>query len=332
LEKQSLFGLANDEEVTRFFRFALSIEDLYGEVSSDSDGSGTLEPAGPAISADRLAAPRRVPLPARQQLPRTDSYAWLFNKVFNKNVVESMRSSMMRRFGSTGDMTHRKFGQYKRDPDNVLRLHHFSCDYLIVDNEDAANRCLSFIAREPTLSVDTETAQPEGNEGISLVQIGTHTLVFLLQVCRVPGLFFQQLGRALRGKTLLHWGGNEPRDLDIVLSMTRHEVEYIDVQKKYMATPESAQPGLDTCMGQLLHGQLSLSKTWRLSGWDAPELDREQLVYATLDVVAVHVLNAAHAGTVRVAFAHDTRDCPRVTFHWTADDVHGRRAVDSPKE
>ena len=274
---------------------------MYSSTDSSCDESD--HPGGGTVVA--ASVPRRAPPPSgRHGLPPC---TWLFDRVTNRDVVTSIIRSMHRRFGSAGPVTHSMFA-YTDEPANVLQPRHFDCESVIVQDSATASRCLDFVSREATLSVDTETAQPGRNQRIALIQIGTIDLVFLVQVCRVDDQFLRQLGRALVQKTLLHWGGGEVRDLQTVTRIRKDEATFVDVQVKYMASRRSKRPGLDWCMGQLLRNHYVLSKTWRLSGWDAPELHPAQVSYATLDVVAVHVLYAAKdnaAFTVRPGVGTD---------------------------
>jgi hypothetical protein len=150
--------------------------------------------------------------------------------------------------------------------------------------------CLQFIHDEGFIfSFDTETANPNhGNETPSLIQIGTTTKVFLIHLSQNSTSFLLQLGHALKGKTLLFWGGND----DIKLrSLTCCDASFFDVQKTY--SNKSQLIGIADCTKQMCHNLYTLCKDWTNSGWDVWPLTQGQVRYAALDVVVNYALHVA---------------------------------------
>jgi len=167
----------------------------------------------------------------------------------------------------------------------VLRPEHFGCEVVLVANDEDRQACLDFIHGESHLSFDTESSVPDA-QGISLIQIGTTTKVFIIQVKIQPQAFLLSLEGCLSDqKTLFCWG-DDMKAMKVVFCNIRCKFE--DLQKSFSTSAQ--KKGLDTCVECLFQNKYVLSKTWRLSGWDNPQLTQEQIRYASLDVVACHAL------------------------------------------
>jgi hypothetical protein len=223
-----------------------------------------------------------------QALEKVDWPAWLYlelrNNCGNQHVVESIQMSMLRRFRNTGSLQNLTLVR-KLEPLNVLRPEHFGCEVVLVANDDDRQACLSFIHRTSHLSFDTESTVPDP-EGISLIQIGTTTTVFIIQVAVQSPAFLSSLTGCLNDKkTLICWGDDE-KALQSVLP--RISCKFRDLQKDF--SPREQKKGIGKCVEELFNHKYVLSKTWRLSGWDNPQLTKEQIRYASLDVVACHAL------------------------------------------
>jgi hypothetical protein len=77
----------------------------------------------------------------------------------NPRVLESIRTSMMRRFGTAGQLSDFSL-QKKSNPGNALRPYHFGCKTVLVVDDDTRSRCMNFITSEKILSLDTESTCP----------------------------------------------------------------------------------------------------------------------------------------------------------------------------
>jgi hypothetical protein len=204
----------------------------------------------------------------------------------NRRVLESIQTSMMRRFGNAGQLTNLSFRE-KSNPGNALRQEHFGCKTVLVVDDDTRSRCMNFITSEKILSLDTESTCPRfDDDHISLIQIGTSTEVYIIQVARQSPPFMQALGESFRGKHLLTWGP-EKTALEKVVKCDSCTFE--DVQHKFFTSGGKGK-GVAECIHDLFGGRYILDKSWTCSGWDNDELTREQLKYATLDVVCTYVL------------------------------------------
>jgi hypothetical protein len=204
----------------------------------------------------------------------------------NPCVLESIRTSMMRRFGTAGQLSDFSL-QKKSNPGNALRPYHFGCKTVLVVDDDTRSRCMNFITSEKILSLDTESTCPRfDDDHISLIQIGTSTEVYIIQVARQSPSFMQALEERFRGKHLLTWG---PEKTALEKVVKCNSCIFQDVQREFFTSGGKGK-GVADCILDLFDGRYTLDKSWTCSGWDNDELTREQLKYATLDVVCTYVL------------------------------------------
>jgi ubiquitin C-terminal hydrolase len=284
---ENLFNLKDEAEAERFFDFALSMMPVYSSPScgSGSDGDSNSDDGAKgyvAVYKPKAPASERCRPPAHQYLVAA------MKKCGNPNVLQSIKESMIRRFGHAGQLKNLNLTNAKLSPKNALREEFFGCEIVLVSDESTRNRCIDFINSQNFLSLDTESTVPRGkHEGISLIQIGTSTNVFIVQVALQPESFFKLLVCSLMHKTLLCWGNDQTALQDFA----KLDCTYIDVQHLYSSS--SQKKGLADCIEELFAGKYVLKKDWRLSGWDNNPLTKGQTRYAALDVVACHVLYTA---------------------------------------
>ena len=289
---ESLFNLKDTNEVQRFFDFALSMKPRYGNLSSASDSSDEESSAGRDIK--KAASPAPLPPAASTCFAAVPDHKWLYDHMKdecrNPNVLQSIKDSMIRRFRDVGRFRTLKFRE-KATPSNALRHEYFGCEIVLVNDDSTRERCIQFIqSQKKFLSLDTETVVPRlKDDRISLIQIGTTTNVFIIQVALQPKNFFASLGDSLCDKTLVCWGNDEHEVRRVVKS---GKFEFLDVQSEY-TPPRRPKIGLADCIDCLFEGKYVLNKDWRLSGWDNNPLTKGQLRYAALDVVCCHALYIA---------------------------------------
>ena len=301
------FNLESGEVVERFFDFALSMKELYDSTDSSSDSVSDTVPS-PLVKekkrADNMQGSEQIPrVPAvsdttgsgggggLRSLPKHDYLLRKIEKHGNRNVLRSIRESMRRRFGDEGSL--KDFNISAKPiliaPNPKLREEHFGCETVLVHDGVTRTRCITFVQSQTHLSLDTETTVPRHkDEQMSLIQIGTSTTVFIIQVALHSTDFFSSLGAALSGKTLLCWGDEEAKLQKIVKTSGS---TFKDVQKEYSSS--SQLKGLGKAIQELLEHKYVLDKNWRLSGWDNVPLTKGQLKYAALDVVCCHALYVA---------------------------------------
>ena len=298
-----LFNLENEAEIERFFNFALSMSEQYGSISSDdsNDDSDTfpsrssLGKQGLDQKVDNVRKGKKIKVSAsaRQDMGWPNWLYWtLLEECGNELVLKSVKESMMRRFGKTGSLTNLELVT-KLEPLNALRPEYFECEVVLVENSRDRQRCLTFIEGESHLSFDTERAVlKEDWEGPCLIQIGTTTNVFIIQVAIQPKEFWLLLQRSLSAtKTLICWGDDKKALLKVLPEIM---CVFQDLQLKF-STPQRKK-GLDDCVANMFLQKYVLSKTWTLSGWDNPKLTMDQIRYASLDVVACHALFLSGCG------------------------------------
>jgi hypothetical protein len=229
---------------------------------------------------------------------------------------------MIRRFNDAGLLNDLQFKK-KLQPINALRCEYFGCKPVLVIDESTRGRCIQFIQSQKILSFDTETAVPKQiGDSISLIQIGTSTNVFIIQVRLQPAEFFTSLGDSLSDKTLVCWGGNDETELRSVF--TTRNCTFRDLQREY-STPSQSK-GLAACIEDLFARKYILNKDWRLSGWDNDPLTKGQLRYAALDVICCHALYIAseESGLGGRDSVYCCRDGKHITFYALNSDSSGK--------
>jgi hypothetical protein len=286
------------EQDTRYFvdqlscNFISMIDDFSEE---DSPVYGTQQPNQDKVEHASKKRKMNTPAPpTKPPQPRSlPNHIYLIDKIQelgNQNVLESIQTSMMRRFGSAGSLSSVVIKNKKVVPLNALREEYFGCEIVMVNNDETRSRCIDFIRSQTFLSFDTESTSPRHNdEGISLIQIGTSTIVFIIQVTPMSNEFFESLGKSLcNTKTVLCWG-NDEKALRRVVPHCRCTFE--DVQMLY--STRTKLKSLSDSIAELFESKYVLNKSWTHSGWDNDPLTKGQLRYAALDVVCCHILYIA---------------------------------------
>jgi hypothetical protein len=231
--------------------------------------------------------------------------------IVSEDVLRSICDSMQRRYqGVPQKLQSFSVGSHAYS-DKVLTPRHFGCVTVIVLDAETQQQCISFISAGSAFSFDTESPQPKfSHEPISLVQIGTTMTVFLihLAVAENNQSFFDFLREALKGKTLVHFDGDDPKQLCSVLKCPQSFCSFKNIQQS-MGTKGNS-PGLKECIESLMHHRYELSKVWRLSGWDIVPLNQDQVNYATLDVVCTHALYLNSLEIPELVFQYEkSNDC-----------------------
>ena len=292
----------HNEEVTLLFFEQVKVM-FVPEIGSLFDSDDDFETNDDASSSLPLPARKRAPaivLPAKRSLDALHqtkyhfpAFQWMIDqkKIVSKNVLRSICDSMHRRYGGVPQKFQNLTVDSHEDSDKVLTPRHFGCVTVIVRDAETQQQCISFISEGSAFSFDTESPQPKhSHEPISLVQIGTTMKVFLIHLA-VAGnndSFFGSLREALKGKTLVHFDGDDPKQLCSVLKCHHSICSFKNIQQS-MRT-KGQLPGLKKCIETLMHHRYELSKVWTLSGWDLFPLNQDQVNYATLDVVCTHAL------------------------------------------
>jgi hypothetical protein len=264
------------------------------------NGGGRMDDAGECSCSDeedeQLRAAPRVDEPLRAA-PRVQN--WQLAKMYgNVHVYNSVLRSMRRRYHPDSPAIRELEGvrDTLRQPaahprPNALKLSHFRCRAVVVNSDVTREECLQYMKDNATLSLDVEDINPkfQNEEGCALIQLGTTERVFLIQVrAQLREPFRTQLADVLRGKTLVHWGGNDAAALRRVLLPARgSQVTFTlkNVQQQWYSGRGNNLADVISSRTQHL-----LDKTWQLSGWDVAPLHAAQIEYAALDVVCCHAL------------------------------------------
>jgi hypothetical protein len=254
------------EQDTRYFvdqlscNFILMTDDFSEE---DSPVYGTQQPNQDKVEHASKKRKMNTPAPpTKPPQPRSlPNHIYLIDKIQelgNQNVLESIQTSMMRRFGSAGSLSSVVIKNKKVVPLNALREEYFGCEIVMVNNDETRSRCIDFIRSQTFLSLDTESTSPRHNdEGISLIQIGTSTIVFIIQVTPMSNEFFESLGKSLcNTKTVLCWG-NDEKALRRVVPHCRCTFE--DVQMLY--STRTKLKSLSDSIAELFESKYVLNKS-----------------------------------------------------------------------
>jgi ubiquitin C-terminal hydrolase len=296
------YNLSSEQDAYMFFKLALSMDVVYtpaddysdDDNSSDSDSSPASSRKKRKVEIASVHSQRNTAVQRNESLDK--QFHFLRNQV-SADVWYNCVSSVQNRFPhyKVPNLSIKE-SRSSHHPKNALDLSHIGLQVVILSGRDdvLASQCVDFIKSQNVLSIDTETAFPrfpEQDASISLMQIGTHLKVFLIQVAKLSPLFFAALKNALHQKTLVHWGGSDRNHVSRLLGVC--DAVWYDLQKQL--SPRGNLKGLGTCMSEFLHGIYSLSKEWTLSGWDLDTLCDRQIAYAALDVASCHILYLHHA-------------------------------------
>ena len=300
-ERRQHFNFKGDEDASQIFKFALSMECVYGSTGSEgSDDAGSSPPSAPRVLSSGKR-PRFEDCRSDRDQALDRQFNFLARRGTTTNVWRNCEQSVLTRFPDYVMRRPVKRLLQSSRPNNQLEPSHFGSKVFTVGSDvNAQSSCIDFISSQNVLCIDTETVYPrfpEQNHDISLLQIGTSAQVFLIQVNRVGRAFLLSLNSALGGKnkTLVHWGGSDQVDVLKVLG-DMSLVKWTDLQ--YEMSPKrhlGILLGLDACMAMHLNSVYTVSKEWTCSGWDLVDLDLCQRDYAALDVVSCYVLYLHHS-------------------------------------
>jgi ribonuclease D len=160
---------------------------------------------------------------------------------------------------------------------------------IVIQSEGEAERAVDYLMSEPILGIDSET-RPSFQKGcsnkVALLQVSTHTTCFLFRlnfIGIVPCLI-----RLLEDKSVLKVGLSLKDDICVMHRRTAFEPgNFVDLQ-------DFVRPfGIEDMSLQKLYANIfnqKISKTQRLSNWEADVLTEAQKVYAATDAWACIML------------------------------------------
>lgn len=155
----------------------------------------------------------------------------------------------------------------------------------IIDNEEAAKSALFFLNNQKFVGFDTET-RPSFRKGkryqVSLIQISTLNHCFLFRINKLG--FFDELKQFIENPDITKIGLSLKDDFNVlhkIANFTPHG--FIDLQsfvKQYSIADCSLQKIYAIIFNE------RISKSQRLSNWEAEELTPSQQSYASIDAWA----------------------------------------------
>lgn len=180
---------------------------------------------------------------------------------------------------------------------NSLPIESFAGNIHIVETRDDALHAIEQLRCHAILGLDTET-KPSFRKGktnqVSLVQLSTETDCYLFRINKIG--FLDEMRDLITDSTITKIGLSLHDDFKVLHKVDDFEPHnYIDLQKivkLYGIQDMSLQKIYAIIFGK------KISKSQRLSNWEAPELSVPQQYYAALDAWAcLHIYQALQEGT-----------------------------------
>jgi len=163
----------------------------------------------------------------------------------------------------------------------------FEKDIYVVENKDQIESAVNYLKLQTVLGFDTETKpcfkKGEKNE-VALLQLATKDKAFLFRLNKIR--FESSIRRILADSTIIKVGVAIKDDLNTLKKKRNFEPQsFVDLQemvKKYGIQSFSLQKLSAIVLG------LRISKSKRLSNWEADILNEAQLKYAATDAWVAH--------------------------------------------
>ena len=155
----------------------------------------------------------------------------------------------------------------------------------IIDNEEAAKSALFFLNNQKIVGFDTET-RPSFRKGkryqVSLIQISTLNHCFLFRINKLG--FFDELKQFIENPNITKIGLSLKDDFNVLHKIANFIPQgFIDLQSFVK------QFSIADCSLQKIYAIIfneRISKSQRLSNWEAEELTPSQQAYASIDAWA----------------------------------------------
>lgn len=161
----------------------------------------------------------------------------------------------------------------------------FKGDITLIDKLEQVAEAVQYIRSQDVVGFDTET-KPSFKKGqtnrVSLMQIATAERSFLFRLNKIG--FVQELKDFMECDDVLKVGLSLKDDFHVLQKLGSFEpsnfVEIQEMVKRFHITDASLQK----IYAILFHARIS--KTQRLTNWEAPTLTQAQMVYASIDAWA----------------------------------------------
>lgn len=161
----------------------------------------------------------------------------------------------------------------------------YSGHIMVVDNIEEAESALAYLKRQGIVGIDTET-RPSFKKGrahqVALIQIATDDICYLFRINQLG--FIDGLRDFLEDETIVKVGLSLKDDFFMLHKIGEFQPQgYVELQslvKEYSI----ADASLQKIYGIIFGGRIS--KSQRLSNWEAAELTAAQQMYAAIDAWA----------------------------------------------
>lgn len=172
-----------------------------------------------------------------------------------------------------------------KDKLSELPVVNFSGQISVIDNEESAKSALHFLSHQKIVGFDTET-RPSFRKGktynVSLIQISTINHSFLFRINKLG--FFKELQDFIENENITKIGLSLKDDFAVLRKIAEFTPNgFIDLQhyvKKF---------NISDCSLQKIYAIIfneRISKSQRLSNWEADKLSISQQLYASIDAWA----------------------------------------------
>ena len=173
----------------------------------------------------------------------------------------------------------------RKDQISSLPIAKFEGEIFVVDTEGQANEAVAYLSSFPVIGFDTET-KPSFKKGtpnkMALMQLSTDQRCYLFRLCHlgIP----ESLAQLIQNPEILKIGLSIHDDFHVMHRSVNIEPQgFIDLQKmakEYQIADISLQK-----IYAILFSQ-KISKSQRLTNWEAPALTKPQQMYAAIDAWA----------------------------------------------
>ena len=179
---------------------------------------------------------------------------------------------------------------------NELPIESFAGRIHVVDSVDQAKKAVEVLRQHNVLGIDTET-KPSFRKGrtnkVSLIQLSTDAECFLFRINKIG--FIEELRDLLTDPNMTKIGISLRDDFSVL-----HRVDSFDPRNFVDLQSVVGQYGIADMSLQKIYAIIfgkKISKSQRLSNWEADQLSVPQQYYAALDAWAcLHIYEALQEG------------------------------------
>lgn len=200
----------------------------------------------------------------------------------------------------------------RKDQISSLPIATFNGEIFVVDTEEQAAEAVEYLKAFPVIGFDTET-KPSFKKGtpnkMALMQLSTDDRCYLFRLCRlgIP----EALAQLIQNPDVLKIGLSVHDDFHVMhRSVSIEPRGFIDLQnmaKDYNIADISLQK-----IYAILFSQ-KISKSQRLTNWEAPALTKSQQMYAAIDAWAcLKIFNYLKSGQFNPAESPYKITAPRL--------------------